>query len=129
MDAFHKAMTKVAVTGDSTPDAIVAHPNDWEPIRLTRTIDGIYILGSPTDVGPRILWGLPVTVTTSITEGTGLVGAFKSQAQLFRRDGVTFEASTEHSTYFTERKVALLLYERLALAVYRVYGFCSVTGI
>ncbi len=129
MDAFHKAITKVMVTGDSTPDAIVAHPNDWEPIRLTRTTDGIYILGSPSDAGARTLWGLPVTVTTSITEGTGLVGAFKSQAQLFRRDGVTFEASTEHSTYFTERKVALLLYERLALAVYRGYGFCSVTGI
>jgi HK97 family phage major capsid protein len=129
MDAFHYAITKVMVTGDSTPDAIVCHPNDWQPIRLTRTTDGIYILGLPSDAGGRVLWGLPVTVTTSITEGTGLVGAFQSQAQLFRRDGVTFEASTEHSTYFTERKVALLLYERLALAVYRPYGFCSVTGI
>jgi HK97 family phage major capsid protein len=129
MDAIHKAITKVAVTGDSTPDAIVLHPNDWQDIRLTRTVDGVYILGNPGDAGARVLWGLPVTVTTSITENTGLVGAFGSQAQLFRREGVTVEVSTEHASYFTERKVAVLLYERLALAVYRPSGFCSVTGI
>lgn len=129
MDAIHKAMTKVQVTGDATPDAIVLHPNDWQDIRLTRTIDGIYILGNPADAGARGLWGLPVVSTTSITENTGLVGAFGSMAQLFRREGATVEISTEHSTYFTERKVAVLLYERLALAVYRPAAFCSVTGI
>lgn len=129
MDAIHKGITKVQVTGDATPDAIVLHPNDWQDIRLTRTIDGVYILGNPGDAGAKQLWGLPVVSTTSITENTGLVGAFGTMAQLFRREGVTLELSTEHSTYFTERKVAALLYERLALAVYRPAAFCSITGI
>lgn len=129
LDAIHKGITKVAVTGDATPDAIVLHPNDWQDIRLTRTTDGIYILGNPGDPGAKQLWGLPVTTTTSISENTGLVGAFRSMAQVFNRDGITVEASTEHSTYFTERKVALLIYQRLALAVYRPAAFCSITGI
>lgn len=129
MDAIHKGMTLVAVTGDSAPDAIVLHPNDWQDIRLTRTIDGIYILGNPGDAGAKQLWGLPVLTTTSITENTGLVGAFRTQAQIFRREGVTVEISTEHSDYFTKRQVAVLLYERLALAVYRPAAFASITGL
>jgi HK97 family phage major capsid protein len=130
MDAIFKAMTKVSVTGDATPDAIVLHPNDWQDVRLTRTIDGVYILGNPGDpLGGRTLWGLPVSATTSITENTGLVGAFRSMAQLFNREGVTVELSTEHSDYFIKRQVALLIYQRLGLAVYRPAAFCSVTGI
>ncbi|HSW43166.1 MAG TPA: phage major capsid protein [Patescibacteria group bacterium] len=129
MDAIHRAITRVAVAGDATPDAIVAHPNDWQEIRLTRTADGIYILGNPGDPGTKQLWGLPVVTTTSIAEHTALVGAFRSMAQVFNRDGITVEASTEHEGYFTQRRVALLVYQRLALCVYRPAAFCTVTGI
>lgn len=128
-DAIHKAMTLVRVTGDAEPTAVILHPNDWQDIRLSRTIDGIYILGNPADSAPARLWGLDVAVSSSITENTGLVGAFGTFAQVFEREGVTLEASTEHSTFFTERKVALLVYQRLALAVYRPAAFCQVTGI
>lgn len=129
MDAIHKAITLVSVTGDATPDAIVMHPNDWQDIRLMRTVDGIYILGNPGDQGSKQLWGLPVVTTTSVTENTAVVGAFRSMAQIFNRQGVTVEVSTEHSDYFTKRQVALLIYQRLALCVYRPAAFCSVTGI
>lgn len=128
-DAILKAMTKVRVDGAAEPSGIVLHPNDWQNIRLTRTIDGIYILGAPTEAGPARLWGLDVAESTSIAAGTALVGAFSSMAQVFRRESATIEASTEHSDYFTRRQVALLIYERLALAVYRPAAFCQVTGI
>jgi hypothetical protein len=37
------------------------------------------------------LWGLPVVVTTAITQGTVLVGAFKIGAMVFRRKGLTVQ--------------------------------------
>lgn len=131
-DALLKAMTKVRVTGDAEPTGIVMHPNDWQDLVLTRTADGIYILGNPSDpeVGQRI-WGKPVRVTPSQTENTAIVGAFRPMAQVFRKPGsaITITVSTEHSTYFVENKVAILAEERLLLAVYRPAAFATVTGI
>lgn len=128
-DAFFKAFTKVSVTGDADPDGFVIHPNDWQDVRLLRTIDGLYIFGNPNDEVAVRMWGYPGRVTTGITEGTGLVGAFRTYAQVFRREGLRVLASTEHASYFVENKVALLAETRLAFAVYRPAAFCQVTGI
>lgn len=128
-DAIFKAMTKVRNTGFAEPTAVVLHPNDWQDIRLLRTADGIYIWGSPADAGPERIWGLEVRVTSNETENTGLVGAFKPDAQIFRRGGVELAVSDSHSTYFTENKLAVRAEERVALAVYRPASFCTVTGI
>lgn len=130
-DAVGKAILKVQVTGDATPDAIVFHPTDWWNLKLTRTTDGIYILGNPGDSGNAFqLWGLPVRLSTGIgSAGTAGVGAFRTYAQIFNNGGVTVEASTEHSTYFTERKVALAVSRRASLVSYRPSAFCTVTGL
>ena len=130
-DAAGKAILKVQVTGDATPDAIVFHPTDWWNLRLTRTTEGIYILGNPGDAtGAFTLWGLPVRLSTGVgAAGTALVGAFKQYAQVFNHGGVVVEASTEHSTYFTERKVALAVSRRLSIASYRPSAFATITGI
>lgn len=127
-DAVHKAITKVRVTGDANPNLAVFHPNDWEAIRLTRTTDGIYILGNPTEPGPMRIWGLPVVVSTGMTENTGGV-VDTSYSMIFNNGGTTVEVSTEHSTYFTERKVALALSRRLGVFHYRPSAACTITGI
>jgi HK97 family phage major capsid protein len=118
-------MVLARTTGDAEPTGAVFHAQDWQDIRLLRTIDGLYIWGSPSEAGPERIWGLQVRVTNSITQNTGLVGAFRPYAQVFVREGATIEISTEHSTFFTERKAAILIYERLALAVYRPAAFVT----
>jgi len=131
-DAIYKAMQKVRGAGGSgfaEPTAVVLHPNDWTDIKLLRTADGLYIWGNPSDEGPDRIWGLPVRQTTAMSEGTGLVGAFRPYAEVLRREGITITLSTEHSTYFIDNKVAILAEERLALAVYRPSAFATVTGI
>jgi HK97 family phage major capsid protein len=128
-DAFYKAITKVRAVAFSEPTGIVMHPNDWQDIRLLRTADGIYIFGSPQDNDVERMWGLPVRVTTAMTENTGLVGAFRPHAQIFRRSGITVELATEHASDFTSNLVTILAEERLALAVYRPAAFATVTGI
>jgi HK97 family phage major capsid protein len=127
-DAVHKAITKVRVTGDAEPNLAVFHPNDWQDIRLTRTTDGVYILGNPTDAGAMRLWGLPVVSTTGMTEGTGGV-VDTSYTTIFENGGLSVEVSTEHSTYFTERKIAISLVRRLGAFHYRPSAACTITGI
>ena len=132
-DALHKAVTLVETTGDSIADAVCMHPTDWQNLRLTRTVDGVYILGNPADDAPLNLWGLPVRKTTGVVSngsaGTALVGAFSTQAEIVNRGGLTVEVSTEHSTFATERKVAVILSRRFAVAGYRPNAFCKVTGL
>jgi HK97 family phage major capsid protein len=127
-DAIHKAITKVAVTGDADPNLAVFHPNDWQDIRLTRTTDGLYILGSPTESGPMRIWGLPVVLSTGMTENTGGV-VDTSFTTIFENGGVVVEVSTEHSTYFTERKLALSLVRRFAAFHFRPAAAATITGI
>jgi len=128
-DAIFKGMTKVRNTGFVEPTAVVMHPNDWQDVRLLRTVDGVYIWGSPADAGPERIWGLDVRVTGNMTENTALVGAFRPDAQIFRKGGVELAVSDSHDTYFVYNKLAVRCEERIALAVYRPASFVKVTGI
>lgn len=128
-DAIFKGITLVRTTGDAEPDAFVVHAQDWQDIRLMRTTQGLYIWGQPSEVGPMSIFGLPVKVSNSVTQNTGLVGAFGTYAQVFYNGGTVVEVSTEHSTYFTERKAAILAGQQLALVNYRGKAFCKITGI
>lgn len=130
VDAIYRGITEVRTDGLAEPTAIVVHPLSWANIRLVKDDNNAYQGPGPfaPDVGER-LWGLPVRVTPLIAEGTALVGAFRPFAQVFRKGGIRVVASTEHSTYFVENKVAILAEERLAFAVYRPAAFCTVTGL
>ena len=130
IDAIYRAITEVRVDGQAEPTALVIHPLSWANIRLAKDGNDRYYGDGPFGPlqGDR-LWGLPVRVTPLIAEGTALVGAFRPFAQVFRKGGIRVVASTEHSTYFVENKVAILAEERLALAVYRPAAFCTVTGL
>lgn len=131
LDSIYRAITEVRVDGGAEPTAVVIHPLSWQNLRLAKSVsDGQYFGPGPfaPDNVERI-WGLQVRVTPKIAEGTALVGAFRPHAQVFRKGGISVLASTEHASYFIENKVAILVEERLALAVYRPTAFCSVTGL
>jgi HK97 family phage major capsid protein len=72
---------------------------------------------------------LPVVVTTAITAGVALVGAFKMGAQVFRKGGISVDVSNSHSDYFVKNLTAIRAEERVALAVYRPGAFGEVTGL
>lgn len=128
-DAIFKAMTKIETAAFLDASGVVMNPLDWQDIRLLRTLDGIYIWGSPSDPGPKRIWGLPVVTTTRIAENTALVGAFRDGAQIFRRSELAFAVSDSHDDFFYKNLLALRVEERLALVVFRPAAFCTVTGI
>lgn len=128
-DAVYKAMVKIMTVGFFDPDGIVMHPLNWQSIRLLTTTTGQYIFGNPGDVAPQRLWGLNVVTTTTMTQNTALVGAYKLGAQLWRRDEGAIEATNSNEDDFKKNLVALRDEERIALACYRPLAFCTVTGL
>lgn len=128
-DAVYKAMVNVRVTGRAFPGAVVFHPLDWQDVRLLRTVDGIYVWGSPSEAGPDRIWGLPVAQSDAITQNTALVGDFEGFSELSTRRGIDVQISNSHGTYFVEGKQAIRADVRVALVVYRPTAFCTVTGI
>lgn len=121
IDIIGRAIQQIQADNELTPTFIVLHPNDWWSIRLTKDSYGRYILGDPQQpmANPNI-FGLSVRVTSNITSGTFLIGCGSAVAQEIRdRSGMAVEISTEHSTYFTENKIAIRAEKRLALVVFR----------
>lgn len=129
MDAFYKAMVKIRVTGRAMPTHHVIHPTDWQDVRLTRTADGVYIWGSPSEAGPERMWGLPVVQCDADAAGTGYVGSFlPAWVSLFERKGVDIQMGYT-GTQFTEGKRTVRGDMRAALVFFRPAAFCSVTGL
>lgn len=129
VDAVMKAMTKIRVTGKTTPNAILMHPNDWQEVRLLRTAVGDYIFGDPSLQVSSMLWGLPVALSTYITEGTSLVGDFANFSELFFRRGITVQMTNSHDTDFLLDVQRIKVTMRCVLVHFRDEAFCKVTGI
>lgn len=124
------------------PDAIVLHPSDWLTTRLIRDgaggttgaylgggpIVGSYGIGGAASAGlfGQRLWDTQVVLSTQVGVGTALVGAFRQGGAVYRRGGVTVEASNSHESYFKYDLVALRAESREALCVYRPSAFTEV---
>lgn len=128
-DAMYKAMTLVRWTGYAEPTGAIYHPNDWQDIRLLKTVDGIYIWGSPVEAGPERIWGMPVVITTAMTENTALTGDFQLYSEIFNRTGMVIKTTDSHASLFISNILVILAEVRLALVVYRAAAFCQLTGL
>lgn len=128
-DVIFKMMKKIRVTGRAIPTHVVLHPDDWEPVRLLRTADGVYIWGNPSEAGPERIWGLPVVQNESLTVKTGLVGSFMlTWLTVFERRGIIIERGFV-GTQFVEGKLTIRASGRWAQVVYRPVAFGTVTGL
>ena len=126
-DAIRRAAT-LSFLAYYEPSGIVMHPNDWEDIELTKDANGQYLVAVSVAMGgePRV-WRMPVVETPAIAEGTALVGAFGTGAQLYDREDASIRISEQHSDFFIRNAIVILAEQRLALAVKRPEAFVKVT--
>ena len=95
---------------------------------LLRTLDGIYIWGSPSEAGPERIWGLPVVKAQGLTEGTGVVGDFENFSLLVERKGMTIKVGYQNDDFIKNQR-SIVAEIRVAFVVTRPAAFCTVTGI
>lgn len=126
-DACYDALKRIRVTGRSVPDHFVFHPNDWQQIRLTRTDDGLYILGNPNEPVER-LWGMQVVESDAETENTVLAGAFSTWCKMYEKRGILVEVSDSEADYFSHYKYAIRATVRVAMVITRPAAFCLITA-
>lgn len=131
MDAIYRQITAIRVSSFLEPDSIVADPTAWQTIILSKaTGSGTYYAGGPfVGTAPATLWGKRVVVTPGMTAGSALVGAFAQGGQIFRKGGLTVEASNSHADFFQRNLTAIRAEERIGLAIYRPGAFGLVSNL
>lgn len=122
LDAIRRAMTK-AYLAYYPVNGIVLHPSDWEDIELLKSSDGLYVWVNVVVGGQERIWRTPVVISSALTEGTFLTGAFDLGATLWDRQEVTISVSGSHSDFFIRNKLAILCEERVELTVERPESF------
>lgn len=128
-DAIDKLIEKVEITGFTNVDAGIMHNSDWHGYRRATTADGIYIAGNPSDNTPPRMWGIPLVLTTEITQGRALVGNFGRFARLVMGSNIEFALSSEHASYFIQGVQAMKAEVYATLAVLRATAFAKTDDI
>jgi HK97 family phage major capsid protein len=126
IDIVGRAVQQITGAKELDPTFMVLHPNDWWEMRLTKDGFGRYILGDPQTNARPSLFGLDVVYTTSIANGTFLIGSGNPVASEIRdRMEMQIEFSTEHQDFFTKNLVAVRGEKRVVLVVKRPNSYIT----
>lgn len=126
--AAMRAYTLVRHTGFADVSAGVMHPNDWLTYVTAQETTGRFIYGNPADAVVQRIWGVPIVVTTAMTENTALFGDFAMYARLWRKGGIRVEVGLVNDD-FIKNQQSIRCEERAALQIRRPSAFVKLTGI
>lgn len=121
-DRLSKAALQITTTTNFQTDAYVMNPLDFWKLTIAKDANGNYL--NLTD-GAK-LWNIPTVATAAITEGTALVGAFKS-AKVLRKGGLVVKMTDSDTDDFLHFKQKCRVSERLGLQVKYPKAFVKVT--
>lgn len=121
-DRLSKAALQITTTTNFQADAYVMNPLDFWKLTIAKDANGNYL--NLTD-GAK-LWNIPTVATAAITEGTALVGAFKS-AKVLRKGGLVVKMTDSNTDDFLHFKQKCRVSERLGLQVKYPKAFVKVT--
>jgi len=127
-DAIYKAITLIRVNGQTEPNLILMHPSDWQDVRILQNSTGQYLWENPAYPGMQTMFGLPVVLSTAVTQNTAVV-LDTFYTQVIYRKGVEIQLSNSHANYFINGVQAIRADLRGGLAVLRPKAICTVTGV
>lgn len=123
-DVIFGALMDVQEQSGFAADAIVMNPATWQVLRLGKDSNNQYYGGGYfADGQGKQLWGVPVVVTTAVTNSQIIVGAFKTCGSVVQKGGVAVEMTNSNEDDFKRNLMMIRAEERLALAVRRPAGF------
>ena len=128
-DLILQAAMNVQAESGFAADGIVIHPTDWYKLRIGKDDYSRYY--GEGYFGPQNipnLWGIPVCVSTAVSQGTCIVGAFKTCASVVTNGGIRVETTNSDQDDFVKNLMTIRAEERLALAVRRPNGFVFISG-
>jgi HK97 family phage major capsid protein len=118
LDVIRHASLQLQVA-DLNPDVVVLNPIDFDTAVGTKTSStNDYVWANPAFLPTGEIWGMRPVITNSISQGSFLVLDSFAACMIFDRAGATVEISREHSDYFTRNLAAILVEERLCLAIF-----------
>jgi HK97 family phage major capsid protein len=141
--ALAKVIANTAGSAFVQPDTIILHPSNWLTTRLLRDgtggtagqfygggpFSGAYGNGAAAGMFGQQRWNTRVVLSNYVGAGTALVGNFGQSAHIWRRSGVTVEATNSHSDFYVRNLSMLRAEERLGLGVFRPVAFTEVRGL
>jgi HK97 family phage major capsid protein len=142
--AIARVIANTRGSSNVEPDYVVMHPTNWLNTRLIRdgtggTV-GQYLGGgpftgaygggaAPAGLFGGLLWSKPVVLSSVVGLGTALVGNFSQAAHIWRRGGLSVEATNSHQDWFQKNISMIRAEERLGLGLYRPSAFTAVVGL
>lgn len=127
-DAAFKLFRKIRDDGFAEPSAFFIAPSKWETVALTRTADGLYILGNPASDIPTRLWGVPGMQTTAHTSTKLVAGDYVNYGGLYIRSGIDIQVGYQNDD-FIKGRLAIRADVRVAVVHFRPKAFGAVTGL
>lgn len=129
IDTVRRAIYQVRKQAKLAADATVMTEQDWMDIELQKDSQNRYLFANLQGFVTPILWGRPVVTSDSMDEGNGtdtggefLVGNFQRGATIYDRMSFLFKVGMINDDFIKNQR-ALLVEERLGLAVRRNYAF------
>ncbi|WP_312538238.1 phage major capsid protein [Achromobacter mucicolens] len=133
IDTVRRAIYQVRKQAKLAADATVMTELDWMDIELQKDAQNRYLFANLQGFVTPILWGRPVITSDSMDEGNGtdtggefLVGNFQRGATIYDRMSFLFKVGMINDDFIKNQR-ALLVEERLGLAVRRNYAFVKGT--
>lgn len=135
-DAILKGLVKVETAGGSggrggrfaAPNLLLMNPTDMQLLQLTRTADGVYILGNPGNAPFTQVWGCTVAKSLNMTAGTVAALDTSFMRVRLRKDATIYMTDSDDSD-FKKRIIKLRCDIRAGFEIWSDEAICAVTGI
>jgi HK97 family phage major capsid protein len=129
IDSIEIAINALRV-GSSLAEAniLVLNPTTFSGIRRLKNTLGNFLIGDPSVVGSRQLFGVPVLLTTALAAGTGIMLDTNKFGFVAVREGLTIHTGQTNDD-FTRNIARFVMEERLVLAVERPSAVMVITNL